>query len=202
MQEPVIPEDRPPAYNPTEVISTISEHDAHDTDDSPYIEPPAPVEAEDRKVVEQPVEPAPPKEITPSQVPPPPPPVPVQESDRRTIVMADQSQSLHKSKGRIVGWLITYSRDPDGQDYRIYAGHNRIGANPVCDVVLEDETVSGSHAIIVYRDGRCLIKDDLSRNGTFVNGREITESHNLQSYDQIRLGNTYLTFIAAQRSSQ
>jgi hypothetical protein len=124
----------------------------------------------------------------------PPPPL---ESDRRTIVVADAPQ--HSAKGKIVGWLITYTRNPDGEDYRLYAGYNRIGANPVCDIVLEDETVSGSHAIIVYRDGRFLIKDDLSRNGTFVNAREIGEAHPLQSYDQIRIGNTYITFIAAQR---
>jgi hypothetical protein len=119
------------------------------------------------------------------------------ESDRRTIVVADAPQ--HSTKGKIVGWLITYTRNPDGEDYRLYAGYNRIGANPVCDIVLEDETVSGSHAIIVYRDGRFLIKDDLSRNGTFVNAREISEAHPLQSYDQIRIGNTHITFIAAQR---
>lgn len=125
--------------------------------------------------------------------------VSAQETDRRTIVMAEQGSQLRRSKGRIVGWLITYSHNPDGEDFRLYAGYNRLGANSVCDIVLEDETVSGSHAIIVYRDGRCLIKDDLSRNGTFVNGREITESHPLESYDQIRVGNTYLTFVAAQR---
>ncbi len=142
-------------------------------------------------------------QVLPEFSPPPPPPPPRNafESDRHTIVMADQSAQMHRAKGRIVGWLITYSHNPDGEDFRIYAGYNRMGANPVCDIVLEDETVSGSHAIIVYRDGRCLIKDDLSRNGTFVNGREITESHPLQSYDQIRVGNTYLTFVAAQRTS-
>lgn len=120
--------------------------------------------------------------------------------DRRTMVLSDQSAQLRKSKGRIVGWLVSYSHNPDGEDYRIYAGYNRIGANPVCDVLIEDETVSGSHAIIVYRDGRCLIKDDLSRNGTFVNEREITEAQPLQSYDQVRVGNTDLTFVAAQRA--
>jgi hypothetical protein len=119
--------------------------------------------------------------------------------DRRTMVLSDQSAPLRKAKGRIIGWLVTYSHNPDGEDFRIYAGYNRIGANPVCDVLIEDETVSGSHAIIVYRDGRCLIKDDLSRNGTFVNGREITEAQALQSYDQIRVGNTQLIFVAAQR---
>lgn len=122
--------------------------------------------------------------------------------NRRTTVLTDQSAPLRKSKGRIIGWLVTYSHNPDGDDFRIYAGYNRIGANPVCDIMIEDETVSGSHAIIVYRDGRCLIKDDLSRNGTFVNGREITEAQPLQNYDQVRVGNTYLTFVAAQRAAQ
>ena len=120
------------------------------------------------------------------------------EIDRRTLLVAENATSP-SSKGKIVGWLISYTRNADGEDFRIYDGYNRIGANPVCDIVLEDETVSGSHAIIVYRDGRFLVKDDLSRNGTFVNGREISEAHPLQSYDQVRIGNTFLTFIAAQR---
>jgi hypothetical protein len=118
--------------------------------------------------------------------------------NRHTSILSDQSAPSRKSKGRIIGWLVTYSHNQDGDDFRIYAGYNRIGANPVCDVQIEDETVSGSHSIIVYRDGRCLIKDDLSRNGTFVNGREITEAQPLQSYDQIRVGNTTLTFVPAQ----
>jgi hypothetical protein len=122
------------------------------------------------------------------------------DGDRRSMAIDEENAPARASKGKIVGWLITYNRNPDGEDFRIYAGYNRIGANPVCDIMLEDETVSGSHAIIVYRDGRCLIKDDLSRNGTFVNGREITEAHPLQNYDQIRLGNTYLTYISARRT--
>ncbi|MBO0798147.1 MAG: FHA domain-containing protein [Blastocatellia bacterium] len=122
------------------------------------------------------------------------------DGDRRSVTMDEQNAPARASKGKIVGWLITYNRNPDGEDFRIYAGYNRIGANPVCDIMVDDETVSGSHAIIVYRDGRCLIKDDLSRNGTFVNGREITEAYPLQNYDQIRLGNTYLTYISARRT--
>ncbi len=123
------------------------------------------------------------------------------EAERRTIIMAEQEEPESVSRGKIIGWLITFSRNPDGEDYRIFSGYNRIGANPVCDIQIDDETVSGSHAIIVYREGRCLIKDDLSRNGTFVNGREITEAHTLKSYDQIRVGNTFLTFVAAERST-
>ena len=125
---------------------------------------------------------------------------PAQEGDRRTIVMADKSSPVREPRGKIFGWLITFTRNPDGEDFRLYEGYNRLGANPVCDIMIDDETVSGSHSILLCRDDRCVIKDDLSRNGTFVNGREITEAHPLKSYDQIRVGNTYLTFVAAQRS--
>lgn len=145
-------------------------------------------------------------EFTPYSAPPSP-PVPAhppvhavnRDEERRTILVADEAGLQRSTKGKLVGWLVGYGRNPDGEDFRIYAGYNRLGANPVCDIVVEDETVSGSHAIIVYREGRFLIKDDLSRNGTFVNGREISEAHPLQSYDVVRLGNTSLTFISAQR---
>jgi hypothetical protein len=175
-----------PSFTPTELISAAPPAGAigdSNAESLKFTEP------ESHSVLDE-IEMGPPE--------PPQPPAPPYESERRTIVMAEQSSQLRRSKGRIVGWLITYSHNPEGEDFRLYAGYNRIGANPVCDIVLEDETVSGSHAIIVYRDGRCLIKDDLSRNGTFVNGREIGEAHPLNSYDQIRVGNTYLTFVAAQ----
>lgn len=111
---------------------------------------------------------------------------------------ADEVKRATASKGKLVGWLVSYGRNPDGEDFKLRAGYNRMGANPACDIVVEDETVSGSHAILVFRDGRCLIKDDLSRNGTFVNGKEITEAHALQNYDQVRVGNTVFTYVAAQ----
>ena len=114
------------------------------------------------------------------------------------MMSVDDMKRATGSKGKLVGWLISYTRNPDGEDFKLRAGYNRMGANPACDIVVEDETVSGSHAILVFRDGRCLIKDDLSRNGTFVNGKEITEAHPLQNYDQIRVGNTILTYVAAQ----
>jgi len=143
-------------------------------------------------------------------IPPPPPPAPkpvkdpvvVDQADRRTVLMETPiNDAQSKGKGKIIGWLITYTQNSDGTDYRLRAGHNRLGAHPACDLVIDDETVSGSHAVIVHRDGRCLIKDDLSRNGTFVNGVEITEARALQNYDQIRVGNTTLIFVSAERAS-
>lgn len=155
--------------------------------------------------------PTPPQPPQPQMAPPPAAPPPqmaplpaanaLPGSGRHTSVMAaDDVKRALSSKGKLVGWLVNYGRNPDGEDYKLRAGYNRMGANPACDIVVEDETVSGSHAILVFRDGRCLIKDDLSRNGTFVNGKEITEAHPLQNYDQVRVGNTTFTYVAAQQN--
>lgn len=193
----------PPGYSPTEVITTTPHLESLLKQEMEEEHPPASVTpSPSMPTLEETLPPAPPPVESVPEKPPAsfkPQPVGIGEPDRRTIIVSDQHTPPRGSKGKIVGWLISYSLNPDGEDFRIYAGYNRMGANPVCDIVIDDETVSGSHAIIVYRDGRCLIKDDLSRNGTFVNGREITEAHPLQNYDQVRVGNTHLTFVSAQR---
>lgn len=193
-----------PQMPPTEMISPQSAFEelipgASSADRPTEVEPaPFVVEKAEAKFEEPPVEAhAAPSDRTVYAAPPaPPPPEPI---SRNTILAAQPEDADQSTKGKIVGWLITYTNAPDGRDYHIYSGYNRLGANPVCDIIIDDETVSGSHAIIVFREGRCLIKDDLSRNGTFVNGREITEAHPLQNYDQIRVGNTFLTFVSANK---
>jgi pSer/pThr/pTyr-binding forkhead associated (FHA) protein len=70
-----------------------------------------------------------------------------------------------------------------------------IGKAPHNRVVLSDPTVSGTHAIILARDGGYNIADLGSSNGTFVNGRKLgNESHVLQHGDKIQLGQALLTF--------
>lgn len=190
-ETPAVPAPEP-VHAPTEVLGALPAREinngAEPESRSPLISPVYPAEPEPAPVP-SPVQPFPPSKVDQDEI------------DRRTIVVAEQAALAQGARGKIVGWLITYSRNADGDDFRIYDGYNRVGANQVCDIVVEDETVSGSHAIIVYREARCLIKDDLSRNGTFVNGREITEAYPLQNYDQIRVGNTHLIYVSAQRSS-
>jgi hypothetical protein len=178
----------------TELLSDAPPPSLFETKSEAPLNPPAPPQP-------------PPPQVAPPPVAPPPLPAPsgpaagLPPGGRHTSVMAaDDVKRALSSKGKLVGWLVNYGRNPDGEDYKLRAGYNRLGANPACDIVVEDETVSGSHAILVFRDGRCLIKDDLSRNGTFVNGKEITEAHPLQNYDQVRVGNTTFTYVAAQQS--
>lgn len=138
--------------------------------------------------------------IAPPMAPPPPPQVAVPElnagqKQRRTVVVPGDNAV---AAGRLVGWLVSFSQQPEGADFRLRAGRNLIGANPSCDIVIDDAAVSGTHASIIWRNGRCYLKDELSSNGTYLNGAEVTEPMPLQSHDEIRVGNVLLTFISLE----
>jgi Inner membrane component of T3SS, cytoplasmic domain/zinc-ribbon domain len=144
------------------------------------------------------------------RMPSPPPPPPVQPSsatspaprpsedsnstDRRTVVISvdDVKQT---SDRRLVGWLVTFTDHPEGKDFRLRAGVNRIGARGQCDIIIDDDAVSSSHALIVWREGECSIRDDFSTNGTFVNDIRVTETQKISSNDRLRVGNTELQLI-------
>ncbi|HWQ36268.1 MAG TPA: FHA domain-containing protein [Blastocatellia bacterium] len=172
------------------------------------IAPPPPKQPAPATVIEPVAPPPPPPPATvvpvtvaPTVVPPPPPTPVIERADagqkqRRTVVVPNEGAV---SPGRLVGWLVSFSQQPDGADYRLRAGRNVIGANPHCDIVIDDEAVSGTHASIVWRHGRCYLKDELSSNGTYLNGVEVLEPTALQSHDQIRVGNVMLTFISIEQ---
>lgn len=68
-----------------------------------------------------------------------------------------------------------------------------IGRNADNDVSLDDPTVSGLHAKIISFFRPTYIQDQRSTNGTFVNGKRITE-HALQAGDVIAIGTHKLVF--------
>ena len=69
-----------------------------------------------------------------------------------------------------------------------------LGRDSKNDLVLEsDMRASRAHAEIQHRSGEWLLRDLHSRNGTFANGRRITE-HALRGGDVIRVGTTILMF--------
>lgn len=77
-----------------------------------------------------------------------------------------------------------------------------IGRSPVADVAIDwDLEVSRLHAQL-ERMGEAwtIIDDGLSRNGTFVNGRRLSGRVRLHDRDELRIGNTRLTFCAPAQS--
>lgn len=61
--------------------------------------------------------------------------------------------------------------------YKVTEGQQlSIGRSPNCQVVIENMAVSSSHARVSLEDGKLIITDMGSRNGTLVNNQKIKES--------------------------
>lgn len=62
------------------------------------------------------------------------------------------------------------------------------------EIVLAKGNVSKRHARIVVRDGRLIVVDLKSTNGTYVNGRRVTSPQVLRPEDKVYIGDFALTF--------
>src|SRR5208283_4891299 len=69
-----------------------------------------------------------------------------------------------------------------------------MGRQPDCDIVLDSGAVSRKHARIQRVDGQFFIEDMQSRNGTYVNGRQIRERYLLNDQDRITLCDVVMLF--------
>ncbi len=68
-----------------------------------------------------------------------------------------------------------------------------IGRSSTCDVRVDDPQVSRIHSLIYFKDGRYYLKDLDSDNGTFVNGKKISDTV-INSGDKIEIGNYSIEF--------
>lgn len=115
-------------------------------------------------------------------------------------------EKVYRNTRKLVGWLITYSLEPMGVDFKLYEGRNIIGRDMNCNITINDSTVSSTHAVILFRSGKYSISDQQSSHGTFVNGEDIElEPRYLKDGDVIRMGNTvfmirFALFDAGTRS--
>jgi hypothetical protein len=66
-----------------------------------------------------------------------------------------------------------------------------VGRHHTCDVVIPDLTVSRCHARLVFRDGRWILRDLDSKNGTTVNGLRVGRCE-LRPGDRVALGDHVL----------
>ena len=71
-----------------------------------------------------------------------------------------------------------------------------VGRHPDCDIVLDSGSVSRQHARIQRVDNKFYIEDMQSRNGTYVNGRQIREPCLLGDQDRITLCDVVMVFHA------
>jgi hypothetical protein len=95
----------------------------------------------------------------------------------------------------VVGWLVALNSTQKGEDFRLREGKNALGSDPTSEIVLRDPAVSGKHASINYKDGKFVITDLDSTNGTYINeDAEPVARIELKDNDVIRIGETTLKF--------
>lgn len=121
--------------------------------------------------------------------------------DKTRIVNPSQQMASsfepQKNARKLVGWLVSYTIDANGVDYKLYEGRNSVGADKGNDIVIgNDAAVSSKHLTILFRLGSFKYKDELSTNGTFING-VIAEEGNLADGDVIKIGNNEFRFRSA-----
>ena len=59
-------------------------------------------------------------------------------------------------------------------------------------IVLDDDFVSGEHALVSWRDGRAWLEDVASTNGTFLNETDITRPQPIAEGDIVGVGDVRL----------
>ncbi len=75
-----------------------------------------------------------------------------------------------------------------GRTAAVLGGSATIGREPECDLQVLDSEVSRRHAKVTVRDGRAVIDDLRSSNGTYVNGERILDAYTLVPGDRIQIG--------------
>lgn len=67
-----------------------------------------------------------------------------------------------------------------------------IGSSPECDIVITKSSVSRKHCRLTLENGRFMLQDLKSTNGTFVNGVPISGKVEVARSDEITLGSSAL----------
>ena len=79
-----------------------------------------------------------------------------------------------------------------GRRYPVKGAALSVGRDTGNDIMLDDATVSGRHAVFDCSGGRCVVHDEGSRNGVYVNGRRVAGSNLVKPGWQVQLGDVVL----------
>jgi DNA-binding winged helix-turn-helix (wHTH) protein len=82
----------------------------------------------------------------------------------------------------------------DDREFLLSEGETLIGRGPACAVRLIASGVSRVHAGVRVQEGRALIEDRESKNGTWVNGKRIDDPVQLEEGDEVFVGDYRLVF--------
>lgn len=84
--------------------------------------------------------------------------------------------------------LVVQGGEEKGREIPLADKSLTIGRLADNDIVIVDRLASRRHAVLERQQGQYAVRDQGSRNGTFVNGQRIAEPHVLRDGDEIRIG--------------
>jgi DNA-binding response OmpR family regulator len=84
--------------------------------------------------------------------------------------------------------LVVQGGEEKGREIPLADKSLTIGRRADNDVVIVDRLASRQHAVLERQHGQYVIRDQRSRNGTFVNGQRLSEPHVLRDGDEIQIG--------------
>ena len=87
------------------------------------------------------------------------------------------------------------------KEYRLDKERVHIGRKPGSDILLDDVTVSGLHAVVITILNDSFLEDMGSTNGTKVNGNPVKKCF-LQQGDKIEIGKFALTYVHEVQQSK
>lgn len=126
--------------------------------------------------------------------------VPSMHADRPAVVPA--RAMIPEPRDPAEGMRLEVGRGPSaGMSFAIGAGRTVIGRHRDSDIVIDDVTVSRHHAELVVRDGRSVLEDGGSLNGTYVNRTPVVSAE-LADGDEIWIGKMRLTFRTGAPSTR
>lgn len=95
--------------------------------------------------------------------------------------------------------LVVRGGDDEGDHYVIKSQVTTLGRHPESDIVLDDITVSRRHSEVRLVDGRYVVSDVGSLNGTYVNQTRV-DSAVLGQGDELQVGKFRLVFLQSAES--
>jgi len=97
----------------------------------------------------------------------------------------------------VMAWLAVTAGPEKGKTYQLKVGDNTIGRDADNDLVIQDASVSRSHAMIRVQEGSFLLVDLGSSSGTRVGGRTL-EGGPLKTGAVINVGQTQLSLVQTE----
>ena len=117
------------------------------------------------------------------------------ESDPTVVYVPIQDRADHplsrEEAGSVegfTGYALVIERGPQtGMSYVLTPGNTTVGRHPESDIFLNDVTISRQHCRFVLGDGKLVVEDSGSTNGTYVNDARVDEAQ-LRAGDEVVVG--------------